>query len=360
MRQLKLTKKTIVYVLAPSNVFTGGPELLHQIAVNIKKIFKVKTKMVYLPNNESNPVHKNFKNYKLEYSNYIEDKKNNILIIPEYYMFIKYAFKYKNITKILWWLSVDNYLGYKFRDDFNKYSRSLIKIPYNIINTFNKIVGYYYGIFTFHDYLKVIYSFGKIQQSRELGQINLHLAQSDYAMKFLKEKFKNLKFLSDFQRPIILKESKKKNKKKSDLICYSSKSNNFIEKLKNFTNFKMIKLSGFNDKQLINIYKKTKVYIDFGFHPGKDRMPREAALFNNCIITNRKGSANNHYDIPINTKYKITEKKSNLKKIKITIQKIFLNHKKELMNFKNYRKKIMNEKLKFDHDLKKIFIKSKT
>ena len=30
------------------------------------------------------------------------------------------------------------------------------------------------------------------------------------------------------------------------------------------------------------------------------------------------------------------------------------------MNFKNYRKKIMNEKLKFDHDLKKIFIKSKT
>ena len=53
----------------------------------------------------------------------------------------------------------------------------------------------------------------------------------------------------------------------------------------------MIKLSGFNTKQIINIYNKTKVYLDFGYHPGKDRMPREAALFNNCIITNKKGSA---------------------------------------------------------------------
>ena len=48
----------------------------------------------------------------------------------------------------------------------------------------------------------------------------------------------------------------------------------------------MIKLSGFNSKQIINIYNKTKVYLDFGYHPGKDRMPREAALFNNCIIIN--------------------------------------------------------------------------
>ena len=34
-------------------------------------------------------------------------------------------------------------------------------------------------------------------------------------------------------------------------------------------------------------------------------MPREAAIFNNCIITNiLKGSAKNKFDIPINKKFK--------------------------------------------------------
>ena len=90
----------------------------------------------------------------------------------------------------------------------------------------------------------------------------------------------------------------------------------------------MIKL-GFNTKQIINIYNKTKVYLDFGYHPGKDRMPREAALFNNCIITNKKGSAKNKLDIPINDKYKFEEKNQFRKDIKNHI-KIFKNYQNEL------------------------------
>ena len=43
-------------------------------------------------------------------------------------------------------------------------------------------------------------------------------------------------------------------------------------------------------------------------------MPREAALFNNCIITNKKGSAKNKLDIPINDKYKFEEKKNQFRK----------------------------------------------
>ncbi len=119
----------------------------------------------------------------------------------------------------------------------------------------------------------------------------------------------------------------------------------------------MIKLSGFNTQQIINIYKKTKVYLDFGYHPGKDRMPREAALFNNCIITNKKGSAKNKFDIPINNKYKFEEKKINLEKISKTILNIFENYQNELRYFKKYKKNILNEKKNFHKDLRKIFMK---
>ena len=59
-KKIIIKKKTKVFVLAPANTFTGGPELLHQVAADIKKIFKVNVKMVYLPILENNPVHKNF------------------------------------------------------------------------------------------------------------------------------------------------------------------------------------------------------------------------------------------------------------------------------------------------------------
>ena len=118
MKRIYLNKATKVYVMAPSNTFTGGPEVLHQIAFSIKKNFKVDTFMFYLPDNK-NPIHKYFKKYNLKYKNQIEDKKENILIIPEYYSFLKYATKYNNIKKIIWWLSIDNYFGFKIRIDYN-------------------------------------------------------------------------------------------------------------------------------------------------------------------------------------------------------------------------------------------------
>ena len=141
------------------------------------------------------------------------------------------------------------------------------------------------------------------------------------------------------------------------MICYSHKSNDFINVLKNELNIKFIKLQNFNQKQIISIFKKTKIYIDFGFHPGKDKMPREAALFNNCIITNKKGSAKNAIDIPIGNKFKFNEAQSNILSIRNTINAIFKNHQKQLKKFKKYKLKILNEKQKFKNDLKKIFIK---
>ena len=43
-KKIVLKKNSIVYVLAPANTFTGGPELLHQFAHHFFKLFKVKTK----------------------------------------------------------------------------------------------------------------------------------------------------------------------------------------------------------------------------------------------------------------------------------------------------------------------------
>ena len=75
------------------------------------------------------------------------------------------------------------------------------------------------------------------------------------------------------------------------------------------------------------LFKKSKVYIDFGYHPGKDRIPREAAVNDCCIITNREGSAKNNIDIPIFDKYKFSEPIKDQTKIFELISDIFANYK---------------------------------
>ena len=180
--------------------------------------------------------------------------------------------------------------------------------------------------------------------------------QSYYAYKYLKSKLPKVKLLYDYQRSIILKNTKRKIKKK-DIICYSNKSNDFIKLIKSYTKLNFIPLVGFNSKQIIDVFKKTKIYLDFGYHPGKDRMPREAALFDNCIITNQKGSAENNIDIPINRKFKFNEKYSNLKFIKNTMDYVLKNYKKEILKFRHYKKTILKEEKVFKKQLFSIFKK---
>ena len=50
-----------------------------------------------------------------------------------------------------------------------------------------------------------------------------------------------------------------------------------------------------------------KVYIDFGPHPGMDRLPREAALCGCIVITNMQGAAFYHNDVPIPAEYKVKD-----------------------------------------------------
>jgi len=351
-----LKKNSILYILAPSKTSTGGPEGLHQLAYNCQKFFKVTTRIVYLPTSDLNPVHKNYKSFKLKFTKKIQDNSNNVLIIPEQYLYLKYSLQFKNIKKIIWWLSLDNYFGFKFGDENSKYIRSIIKIPYNLINLFNKVTNYYFGIFTLQDYLKFLFSLSKLKECKEIKQANLHVMQSYYAYEYFKNRLPNVKFLYDYQRKIIIRNFKKKIKKEN-VICYSNKSNDFIKAIKSYTKLNFIPLVGLSAKEIIEVFKKTKIYLDFGYHPGKDRMPREAALFDNCIITNRRGSAKNNIDIPINKKFKFDERYSNLEEIEGTINHILKNYKKEILKFKYYKKKILKEEQVFKKQLFAIFKK---
>ena len=121
------------------------------------------------------------------------------------------------------------------------------------------------------------------------------------------------------------------------------------------TKFNFIPLTNLSNKQIKETLLKSKIYIDIGSHPGKDRLPREAVMLGNCVITNKKGSANNISDVAIPNEFKFNEKYLNIKKIDNKIKLIFDNYEKEYSKFDSYKTKILNEKKIFKAEVEKLF-----
>lgn len=95
-----------------------------------------------------------------------------------------------------------------------------------------------------------------------------------------------------------------------------------------------------------------KVYVDFGAHPGKDRIPREAASCGCCVITNKKGSAAFWEDVPVLEAYKFSNVSSQYDKIANLLKDICADFKKHSINFDVYRQFIKEEGKKFTNDVK--------
>ena len=99
---------------------------------------------------------------------------------------------------------------------------------------------------------------------------------------------------------------------------------------------------------LIELLLSAKLYIDFGNHPGKDRIPREAAALGCIIMTNRRGSALNDVDVPINPDLKIDDT-SNVFAAHAAerIEDVMVNYLKYHEELASYRKAIIEEKSVF-------------
>lgn len=314
-----------LYIVAPENFASGGPELLHQLAYEIKKR-GIETYMYYFPSG-NNAIHDNYKNYGISYAKNIDDDENNFLIVPEVYT--NFLWKYKKIKKIIWWLSVDFYFiaGNNFiKNNLNSF----------LLNKFN-CQNYFF--------------FDKKLLDKDI----MHLYQSEYARKFLVNKNIKLMYpLSDF-----LYESYLKNvflndveRKKRIVVYYPVKGLYFTKKIiKAASDIKFLPIINMTREEVVDLLNSSMVYIDFGYHPGKDRIPREAAILGNCIITSLKGSANNHLDINISERYKFKDNNSELSNIVLTIEECLDDYIQRSHDFDEYRRSILKEKEKFEGEV---------
>lgn len=333
------------YVLCPANIETGGVELLHQLVYKLNEIKKDCAVICY-ENVEidKSPIPQNYVKYtRGRFVTEIKESKDSILIIPE--IWIHLIDKYKKIKIVVWWMSVDNFyewvsiinskkpLNYKFFKAGKKYTL------YKVLNFFNIKPAKEYMPFS----KKFLYN----------RRIILHTFQSEYSRLFLnKHALRPILPLSDYLNSSFFSNEINLLEKK-DMILYNPKKGLPIvnELMVRMPEYLWLPLENYSPSQMVKVMQESKIYVDFGNHPGKDRIPREAAVNGCIVITNRLGSAANAIDIPVIDKYKFNNPIEEFSIFKTLIDDIYIHYHDHFANFFDYRKKIRNEQSIFNKEL---------
>lgn len=342
MIQARILKHQI-YIYCPANFVTGGTELLHQL-VDVLRNNGAEAYIYYIGEPDA-AIPDAFKRYNIQQSLEIVDREDNIVVLPEtlfkHHIDIKYARIY------LWWLSVDNF-----------YNGCMFNLPLKELFDFSKRMFVDRFILNFKGYASPEDKRGRISLNSLSSERYVSLYQSEYAHHFLYTKgFKYVLPLKDYINTEFYEIPKVSGRE--NIVLYNpAKGMEYTRQLIRLSpDLEWRPIQGLKRKQLVELLRKSKLYIDFGNHPGKDRLPREAALNGCCLITGIRGAAYFYEDIPIPDIYKLDEKKVSKEDVISLIRNVLADYEKCFSDFNYYRSRILMEKAEFEEDVKKLFLR---
>ncbi|MEP7154203.1 MAG: hypothetical protein ABI905_00415 [Betaproteobacteria bacterium] len=317
-----------VLVACPGNAMTAGPEAIHQLVADLVRLGQPAA-VVYFPFDRTFDTAVPYRKYHAPVVPY-RDVAGELIVFPE--IVTTYALKVRHAVAAIWWMSVNNFTcvryGHPWRD----------KIRY------------------FKYTLKGLRPWGGVQALKHLK----NFAQSDYAMKFLAGNGIDGVLLSDaipvYTTPAYLQEVRGKRAMavRSNRILFNPHKGKKITQqlIAAFPDWDFMPLAGYNREQLADIFLGSKMYMDFGHHPGKDRLPREAAIHGCCVITGLNGSAGNDIDVPIPAAYKFdTNDAAFVEKFGRQVQRLIEDFDHCSAEFDHYRDIISREQLEFDRQI---------
>lgn len=339
---LKISNNSKVYINCPAGVVTGGTELLHQLEDYLVRQ-NIDAYIVYFGDKE-HKVPDAFKKYSIRLANDVIDDSRNIEVYCETTFCNMNS--HPNIQKLIWWLSVDNYLINNESSLFDLLSWDIKKgrriFIRRIINAIRRKTNFKWG--------RNVSSYSQDKY--------IHCYQSEYARIFLAQKGINKSYpLSDYINqefmdvPALFP--------KDDIVLYNpNKGGEFTKKLIELApDIKWIALKGLSRSELVEIMRNAKVYIDFGEHPGKDRLPRECAMNGCVIITGKRGAAKYKEDVWIDDSYKFNENQP--KDIIDKIKEVFENYDTSYAKQSEYHERIRKEKEIFEKEIDDLFLLKK-
>lgn len=317
-----------ILVVCVGNMVTGGPEALHHLVHCMRKL-GLPAFICYHPFDKQFEVPEAYQEFDVAVAPF-EDTAGHLIIFPEVYPME--ALRIKNAQAAIWWLSLDNFLERRhvspLRDRVRYLKRSLQgRRPVGGIKALKRLV---------------------------------HFSQSHYASEYIRQQ--EIPF-TEFFEPINARfldprlDTGTKNRVNEVLFNPSKGMKVTRQLIDQNPTVKFTPLRGLNRSQLTDKFQTAKVYIDFGHHPGRDRLPREAAIHGCCIVTGQLGSAANEVDIPIPGAYKLDQNGSSfIGNFSTLLSDIFRDFDKHHQAFNDYRARILGEPEMFMGQIRDFFL----
>ena len=321
-----------VALLCPEG-FTGGPEALHQLsyminslggtaglayyggrsAVNLAGNAQQGTLMCSI--DPERPTQKAYEKYRPRTISEMALNANKLLIFPE--ILVSSALAVPFCQRAIWWLSVDNSYISDPRINYQSYRD---------------------GIF---------------------GDSTLmHFYQSDYAREFLaKNRARNVYPLFDYTDEIFLESAKMNINAKKDQIAFFPRKGAELarELITAAPGLHLAPIENMSRTQVKETLENSAIYIDFGHHPGKDRVPREAAVSGAVVLLHDKGAGSIFADHPLDRDYLFSLADIRDGRLLSRINEILANYGEHFARQRYYRHKVRLEKEEFCQQVKTFF-----
>lgn len=273
------------YVFTPAFVCSGGPEALHQLAYYMRSS-GLEAYTVYYEYSgfvDAKPMERyiQYEVITVKYED-IEDEPSNFVIAPENAPWCLNGFH--KAQKCIWWLG-------------------LIAAKMEKGKGLEKIMFYKHILLgqSIMSYRKVGFELSKC----------MHFCGSKYAYLEVRDKFPQ-STVDYLVEPISMDFLRMGNfdlqQERDDIVLYNpAKPSERMTQLLSRGKFNYVPLKGFTPAGLAEMYKKAKLYVDFGDFGGPERMPKEAVYFGCNILVTNHNAASNDFDVAIPEKYKVAE-----------------------------------------------------
>lgn len=342
-------KGIIVGIICPRGARTGGPEALHQLYAELRSQ-GVETLLVdpSFSNVPSEPEYEKYGPQWMIDSSMLSRLTH--LVVPETTLTLPRVFHDSFHGKVIfWWLSVDN--------SPHPWSRLIamqnLLAPtkqwgISVKRKLRHLFGLIYGVWTY---------FSSRVGSKIRGEYlvdlasALHLSQSEYATDFIHRHFSHdVLPCSDY---LTEQGTNVPPAKPRSLITFNgSKGAEFVLRVSKYApNLEFFPLRGISKSEVFLRLQESRVYIDLGTFPGKDRIPREARRSGTPVILGRRGSAAFRRDFNLPEKYTVDFRHTSPSDVAEMLQNVFVNYDQALRDQESFAEAIASEKLVFSSEV---------
>jgi len=296
--------------LCPANIATGGTDSIHRLVRELNKC-GADAKLLYTGKDLSNPQPECYKKYGCEYLVELPKDFDGFVIFPEVFANRILEEQYSKCKVAVNWQGVDVYKWNIPESEQGKFLQRTDALHFTNMQ---------YGL----DYLNSL-NLNPIKVSDCVDDIFFEPYEEGYRKDIVLYNPTGAK-LTDFQKSVMSRATNERG-------------------------IRFTPIEGYTQEQLADLFRHSKLYIDFGVFSGRERLPRETVLCGCCVLTSNLGAAHYYEDVAIDDKYKMSDIDVAIDMIRY----ILINYNQCRHEFEPYRQSLRDDRQRYSSEVKELY-----